>query len=133
MGSALSTPQRYVEGAVNPSSVAEKDRLISAVGLSRLMSQSLDSSLFYLVVLVSTISIALGVMNLLPVLPLDGGHIATSIVESGVSTVTRKPYTIPREVAATMVNFYVFFFVSLALLAMVADIRAPIANPYVGG
>jgi regulator of sigma E protease len=53
----------------------------SAVGVVRVTSQAFRQSLQDFLGTVGLVSLALGLLNLLPVLPLDGGHIVMSILE----------------------------------------------------
>ncbi len=53
----------------------------SAVGIVRVTSQAFRQSLQDFLGVVGFISLALALLNLLPVLPLDGGHILMSILE----------------------------------------------------
>ena len=53
----------------------------SAVGIVRVTSQAFRQSLQDFLAVVGLISLALALLNLLPVLPLDGGHIVMSILE----------------------------------------------------
>jgi regulator of sigma E protease len=53
----------------------------SAVGIVRVTSQAFKQSLQDFLVIIAEINLALALVNLLPVLPLDGGHIVMSIVE----------------------------------------------------
>ena len=53
----------------------------SAVGIVRVTSQAFKQSLQDFLGIIAEINLALALLNLLPVLPLDGGHIAMSIIE----------------------------------------------------
>ncbi|MBV8080360.1 MAG: site-2 protease family protein, partial [Actinobacteria bacterium] len=53
----------------------------SVVGITRATSQAYNQSLQDFIGVVGLISLALGLLNLLPVLPLDGGHIVMSLLE----------------------------------------------------
>ncbi len=53
----------------------------SAVGIVRATSQAFQQSLQDFLGVIGLISLALALLNLLPVLPLDGGHILISILE----------------------------------------------------
>jgi regulator of sigma E protease len=53
----------------------------SAVGIVRVTSQAFRQSLQDFLAIIAEINLALALLNLLPVLPLDGGHIVISIVE----------------------------------------------------
>jgi regulator of sigma E protease len=53
----------------------------SAVGIVRATSQAFKQSLQDFLGVLGLISLAIALLNLLPVLPLDGGHILMSILE----------------------------------------------------
>jgi regulator of sigma E protease len=53
----------------------------SAVGIVRVTSQAFKQSVQDFIGIVAEISLALALLNLLPILPLDGGHIVISIIE----------------------------------------------------
>jgi regulator of sigma E protease len=72
----------------------QKDRgqLTSAVGIVRVSQQALKVGFNYYLQIVGLVSMSLALLNLLPFLPLDGGHILFSIIEG----VRRR--AVPREV-----------------------------------
>lgn len=53
----------------------------SPVGITRVSSQAVETDFRVYLQLLAFISLSLALLNLLPLLPLDGGHIAFSIVE----------------------------------------------------
>jgi regulator of sigma E protease len=53
----------------------------SPVGITKVSSEALDQSFGDFVFVLGLISLSLALLNLLPLLPLDGGHIAFSIIE----------------------------------------------------
>jgi len=53
----------------------------SAVGIVRVTSQAFRQSLQDFLAIIAEINLALALLNLLPVLPLDGGHIVMSVIE----------------------------------------------------
>src|SRR6201999_77217 len=53
----------------------------STVGIVRTTSQAYKDSLRDYFAVIGLISLALAILNLLPILPLDGGHITMSILE----------------------------------------------------
>jgi regulator of sigma E protease len=53
----------------------------SAVGIVRVTSQAFKQSLQDFLGIIAEINLALALLNLLPILPLDGGHILMSIIE----------------------------------------------------
>lgn len=61
---------------------AEQRKQISGVvGISDVGHQVVDLGLFPSLLLLALVSLSLGLINLLPILPLDGGHIFWSLVE----------------------------------------------------
>ena len=58
-----------------------RDEVASVVGITAVSQESLDAGFRYYLQVLAFISLSLALLNLLPLLPLDGGHIAFSIVE----------------------------------------------------
>ncbi len=68
-----------------------RDEVASPVGIVQGSSEALDVGFRYYLGVLALISLSLALLNLLPLLPLDGGHIAFSVIEA----VRRR--AIPRE------------------------------------
>ncbi|MEM9554957.1 MAG: RIP metalloprotease RseP [Acidobacteriota bacterium] len=64
--------------------VAAKSVLSGPIEIGRMSGQALRAGPKYLVFLMGFLSLSIGVMNLLPIPVLDGGHIAILLVESGL-------------------------------------------------
>ena len=60
----------------------ERGQLTSAVGIVRVSQQALRVDFNYYLQIVGFVSMSLALLNLLPFLPLDGGHILFSIIEA---------------------------------------------------
>jgi regulator of sigma E protease len=58
-----------------------RDEVASVVGITQVSSESLDVGFRYYLEVLAFISLSLALLNLLPLLPLDGGHITFSIAE----------------------------------------------------
>jgi regulator of sigma E protease len=58
-----------------------RDEVASVVGITAVSSESLEEGFSYYLQVLALISLSLALLNLLPFLPLDGGHIAFSIAE----------------------------------------------------
>jgi len=58
-----------------------REEVSSAVGIVQGSSQALDAGFRYYLQVLALISLSLALLNLLPLLPLDGGHITFSIIE----------------------------------------------------
>ena len=76
------------KAADNPKAV----RFVSPVGVVRLAHQASVigfSEVLYLLIL---INIFVGIFNLVPLLPLDGGHVAIALYEKARSVRAKQPY-----------------------------------------
>lgn len=58
-----------------------RSQVSGVVGISAVGHQAVDSSVFQALVLLGLVSLSLALVNLLPLLPLDGGHIFWALVE----------------------------------------------------
>ncbi|MBQ6642116.1 MAG: site-2 protease family protein [Saccharopolyspora sp.] len=132
-------PQR-VPGLVSAIGGEErsKDSPVGIVGASRLGGEvlSMDQApvgarLIILLQLLAAVNLSLFVMNMLPVLPLDGGHIAGALWESirrGLAKLVRKPDPGPFDTARLMPLAYgvTLVFIAYSLLVLVADVVNPV-------
>ncbi|MFI9647887.1 M50 family metallopeptidase [Streptomyces sp. NPDC052040] len=84
-----------------------------------------------MLLLVAGFNLSLFLFNMLPLLPLDGGHIAGALWESlrrGLARVLRRPDPGPFDVAKLMPVAYVVagIFVCFTLLVLIADVVNPV-------
>jgi membrane-associated protease RseP (regulator of RpoE activity) len=84
-----------------------------------------------MVMLVAGFNLSLFLFNMLPLLPLDGGHVAGALWESvrrHTARVFRKPDPGPFDVAKLMPIAYIVagIFVSFTLLVLIADVVNPV-------
>jgi regulator of sigma E protease len=59
----------------------QRKQLHTVVGISDVANQTIDRSATEALLLLALVSLSLGLVNLLPILPLDGGHIFWAIIE----------------------------------------------------
>ena len=112
--------------------------LVGVVGVARVSGEAVGSDkltpmerLATFVLIVASLNIFVGVFNLLPILPLDGGHMAVAIADSIRASFARlrgRPRPAPIDVTVltpiTMVVFVVL--ATLTLLLLVADVINPV-------
>jgi membrane-associated protease RseP (regulator of RpoE activity) len=112
--------------------------LVGVVGVARVSGEAVGSDkltpmerLATFVLIVASLNIFVGVFNLLPILPLDGGHMAVAIADSIRAFFARlrgRPRPTPIDVTVltpiTMVVFVVL--ATLTLLLLVADVINPV-------
>jgi membrane-associated protease RseP (regulator of RpoE activity) len=95
-----------------------------------LKAPAIDRVMF-MVTLVAGFNLSLFLFNMLPLLPLDGGHIAGALWESlrrHTARVFRRPDPGPFDVAKLMPVAYIVagIFVSFTLLVLIADVVNPV-------
>lgn len=112
--------------------------LVGVVGVARVSGEAVGSEkltpmerLATFVLIVASMNIFVGVFNLLPILPLDGGHMAVAIADEIRAFLARlrgRPRPAPIDVTVltpiTMVVFVVL--ATLTLLLLVADVINPV-------
>jgi membrane-associated protease RseP (regulator of RpoE activity) len=112
---------------------------VSVIGIGRIsgeITSSAEVPTIYkagdLITLLASVNLFLFVFNMVPVLPLDGGHIAGALYEGArrqVARVRRKPLPGPVDTAKMLPVAYAMSLVLLAMSAIVilADIIKPMA------
>lgn len=105
-------------------------RFLSPVGVAQISDDVADMGPWTIVRLIGIVSIGLGVMNLIPLPPLDGGHAAVVAIEWLGSKITRRPslrldVASPGIAAVTAVTLV--FVLGLGASAVVLDVASPIA------
>lgn len=114
----------------------DPDGPVSVVGASRVGGQALEAgSVLVFVLLFAGFNIFIGVFNLFPLLPLDGGHVAVLWFEQARSRLARAlgrrdpgPVDLNKLVPLTILVIVVFG--GISAMAILADIVNPIANPF---
>lgn len=59
----------------------DEDRLVSIYGVARIGAASSERGMGEFLLLLAFVNVSIGVLNLVPLLPLDGGHVAVAIYE----------------------------------------------------
>jgi membrane-associated protease RseP (regulator of RpoE activity) len=111
---------------------------VGVVGLGRIGGEIADSKaiatkdkISSLFSLLASVNLLLFLFNLLPLLPLDGGHVAGAVVEAirrGIARLRRRPRQIFVDVAQLVPVMYVVagLLIVFSVLVMYADIVKPI-------
>lgn len=142
-GIIFTLPQRMVDIAEAAFGSAERDQdgPISVVGVGRVAGEVADGRVFFaedivdrfwvLISLLASLNMALFVFNLIPLLPLDGGHIAGALWDGAKRTwarVRKLPMPGPVDTAKGLPIAYVvaLSFLAMSALLIYADIVKPI-------
>lgn len=116
-------PARILRGEAQP----EEGRVVSIVGITQLGSEFLQQSIeedrpIVILNYIALISIALGITNLLPIPPLDGGRILFVLVE----IVRGRPMSPQHE--GTILLIGIAFLLSIGVYFIINDILNPLTN-----
>ena len=98
---------------------------LGIVGAGRIASESVSTGEeLDLIALIVGFTVFVGLMNLLPLPPLDGGHLAVIAYEA----VTKKTVDVRKliPIAAAVISFFVILFVAVLYL----DLARPIQSPF---
>ncbi|GAA3441233.1 M50 family metallopeptidase [Planomonospora venezuelensis] len=115
----------------------DKDGPIGVIGVSRIGGEiaasdaPLENKISIFVSLLGSFNLAIGMFNLIPLLPLDGGHIAGGLwegVKRGFARVTRRPEPAHVDIAKVLPLTYALAFtmIIMAGLLMYADLVNPV-------
>jgi membrane-associated protease RseP (regulator of RpoE activity) len=105
-------------------------RPVSIVGVGRIAVEAADAGPGQLIAILVAVNIFVGVLNMLPMLPLDGGYVAIATYERVRTRRGRARYHADINKLAPLI--YAFMGVLLVLFAstLYLDIAHPIANPF---
>ena len=122
------TNSKDAQNAVNNPGSAP--RPVSILGIANLGAQSEQAGLASLLLLLIAINIVFGILNMLPMIPLDGGHVAVAAYE-WIRTKKGQPYyradiTKLFPIAAAFIAFLLIF----VLAGIFLDITHPLQIPH---
>jgi membrane-associated protease RseP (regulator of RpoE activity) len=109
---------------------------VSVVGASRIGGQAVAAGSWLLFLfLLASFNIFIGVFNLFPLLPLDGGHIAVLVFEKIRAWFARlhgraDPGRVDMNKLMPATFVVILLFGGISVLTIIADIVNPIANPF---
>lgn len=142
LGAVLGFPVRVLETFGDALRGAERDPAgpVGLIGVGRIGADigdapaPMNTRLGQLLVLLAGLNVSLGVFNLVPLLPLDGGHIALTWFETSRSRLARMrrradPGPVDMQRLMPLTNLVVAFFIVSTLLLVVADVVNPIRMP----
>jgi membrane-associated protease RseP (regulator of RpoE activity) len=123
--------QRYLKNfEKTPPQSAVSDRPVSVVGFGRLASQAVAAGWVQTLSLLILINMFVGIFNLVPLLPFDGGHAAIAFYEWVASAVRKRrvQVDVAKLMPLTLVVLACLAFLFLSTLFL--DVSKPIANPF---
>ncbi|HTC70215.1 MAG TPA: site-2 protease family protein, partial [Acidothermaceae bacterium] len=115
-------------------------QLTSVVGVGRAAGEAFQADgvsggVFTVIQIIASVNIFVGIFNLFPFLPLDGGHVAILVYEKVRDAWRRRRHLIaagPVDLNKLMPFTYgvLAIIVAVSALILVADIANPVANPF---
>ena len=115
--------ESFTSAAPAKGSVADQSRPMSLIGLVDQGSQIADGNVWAILWLLAALSLVLALFNLLPVLPLDGGHAVVVVYEGIASKVKHHRVYVDYRKLIPISAVVLIPLMFIALSAMVLDIR----------
>ena len=114
----------YVAQLFQPAHTAEVvSQSTSIVGISVMASQAAQTGVESFLLLMAAISLSLGIMNLIPIPPLDGGKLLIELVQ----------LVIRRDISPRVQGYLSYLGLALALVLFFAVLRQDILRFVIGG
>ena len=121
----VSNSKDAAQVANNPAGAA---RPISIIGIARLGPQAQQDGIYFLLEFLIVINIVFGLLNMLPMIPFDGGHVAVAGYE-WIRTKKGQPYYRADITKLFPVVFAVMAFLAIFVVSSVyLDLTHPIKN-----
>jgi membrane-associated protease RseP (regulator of RpoE activity) len=118
--------KQYSENFTDPAKEGSRrdlERPRSLVGITDLGSQYIAGNFWQLLFLLASVSLALALFNLIPLLPFDGGHAAVVIYEAIASKVQGRTVRVDFRKLMPVTAVVLALFLMLGISAMALDIR----------
>ena len=121
-------------GEVDEPGPRTADGPISLVGVGQTVNAlGTSGDIFHVLFLLALLNITLGTLNMLPLPPLDGGHLAVLVIEESVNGVRRlrgrsAGWRLDPSVITPVALAVILFFVVLSVTALYVDIVKPASS-----
>jgi membrane-associated protease RseP (regulator of RpoE activity) len=102
----------------------------SIFGAVRTATQAEQTGILYLIYILIALNLGLGILNLLPMLPLDGGHVAIAVYERIRTRRGRPYYQADVQKLLPVVYAFVAALGVVVLAALYLDIAHPVVSPF---
>jgi membrane-associated protease RseP (regulator of RpoE activity) len=120
----------HVLAGTDKSQASNDQRFLSPVGFAQVATHAVDAGWLAVVQLLLVINVFLGLVNLVPLLPFDGGHIAIAAYEQIMSTITRRRIRVDAAKLMPIAGAVLVVLLFIAVSSLFLDITHPVGNPY---
>jgi membrane-associated protease RseP (regulator of RpoE activity) len=127
--SGISNYMKVLTGS-DKSEAANSQRFLSPVGFAQVASHAVTAGWVAVAGLLLVINVFLGLVNLVPLLPFDGGHIAIATYEQIASTVTRRKIRVDAAKLMPIAGAVLVVLMFILVSSLFLDITHPVANPF---
>ena len=127
--SGISNYFRLLSGDTSDKTDQSK-RFVSPVGLGNLAQDAVEAGWVTVFGLLISINIFVGLLNLVPLLPFDGGHIAVATYEKIASRVRRRRVQVDISKLMPITVAVLMVLVFIAISSFYLDFAHPIQNPF---
>ncbi|WP_334144922.1 M50 family metallopeptidase, partial [Rhabdothermincola sp.] len=108
----------------------QESRPISIIGITRLGAQAAQSGMVSFLWTLIIVNIFLGMFNLLPLPPLDGGHAMVATYEAVRGRLSGRRYRVDMSKLMPVTYTVIILLVGLGLTSMYLDVVNPVPNPF---
>jgi membrane-associated protease RseP (regulator of RpoE activity) len=120
----------HVLSGTDKSKVDNEQRFLSPVGFAQVAAQAVSAGWVAVVGLLLVINVFLGLVNLVPLLPFDGGYIAIATAEQVASVVMRRKVRIDAAKLMPIAGAVLVVLLFILVSSLFLDITHPVANPF---
>jgi membrane-associated protease RseP (regulator of RpoE activity) len=103
------------------------NRLMSPVGAARVAGKAVESGWYYVLMFLFAINVFVGIFNMVPLLPLDGGHVAIATYEKIASKVKGRRVMVDVQRLMPITAAVLALLVIMGLTALYLDVVRPIS------
>jgi membrane-associated protease RseP (regulator of RpoE activity) len=107
----------------------ENNRFLSPIGATRVASEAVDNGWASVLLFLFAINVFVGIFNMVPLLPLDGGHVAIATYEKIASTIKGRRVTVDVQRLMPITAAVFALLVIMGLTAIYLDIVSPVQTP----
>ena len=120
--------ENYSELLQGKKDANQNNRLMSPVGVAKVAGDAVESGWYWVLMLLFSINVFVGIFNMVPLLPLDGGHVAIATYEKIASSIKGRRVQVDVNKLMPITAAVLAVLVILGLSALYLDIVRPVSG-----